>query len=636
MKRMIWKSLGSLLLCLSFLSVYAKEDLVLHLKSGGQITFTLEENPVITFEGENMLVKSKTVNYSVPMGDIDSYDFVTREDPVTITAKDSTIKYGDKIPTFEFTSKGAALEGTPSITCRATKESPVGTYPIVISKGSVTNGDVTYVNGTLTIQKAPLTIIAKDYTIKQGETLPVFEATYVGFKNGESKTVLTKLPNITTTATSASEPGKYKINVYGAEAGNYEIAYVKGTLTIEQKDDPDPEPEPEPEPAYKVGDDITTLAPAEWEGMTGDYGGLANPAVERYTHSAPYETGDILTQTLTGLRNGTYEVQLDVAASFTPDRGFTCPTGDELSVVFANETQENLPVVARGWVAEGEQNTVALTTTVTDGTLKYGIKNLAQSGNWFVARLISIVYVSESESGSEPVPVTIIADTKSMVYGSIVPSLTYKTEGASLSGTPKLSTTATKTSAVGTYAIKVERGTVTNTNVNFVNGTLTITKAPLTITAKSYTIKQGEALPTFDATYEGFKNGETETVLTKQPTITTTATSASEPGEYKITVSGAEAQNYEMNYVAGKLTVMEVTGVESVQGNTSKTTCVNGHVIFSQLQTGSKVYVYAADGRQISLYTADSMGIVDVDLTILPKGIYILKSPDTEIKITNR
>ena len=121
MKRMIWKSLGSLLLCLSFLSVYAKEDLVLHLKSGGQITFTLEENPVITFEGENMLVKSKTVNYSVPMGDIDSYDFVTREDPVTITAKDSTIKYGDKIPTFEFTSKGAALEGTPSITCRATK-----------------------------------------------------------------------------------------------------------------------------------------------------------------------------------------------------------------------------------------------------------------------------------------------------------------------------------------------------------------------------------------------------------------------------------------------------------------------------------------------------------------------------------
>ena len=47
--------------------------------------------------------------------------------PVTITAKDYTIKYGDEIPTFEYASDGAALEGTPSIACEATKTSPVGT-----------------------------------------------------------------------------------------------------------------------------------------------------------------------------------------------------------------------------------------------------------------------------------------------------------------------------------------------------------------------------------------------------------------------------------------------------------------------------------------------------------------------------
>ncbi|MBO7046847.1 MAG: hypothetical protein J6W38_10970, partial [Prevotella sp.] len=68
--------------------------------------------------------------------------------------------------------------------------------------------------------------------------------------------------------------------------------------------------------------------------------------------------------------------------------------------------------------------------------------------------------------------------------------------------------------------------------------------------------KQGEALPTFEATYEGFKNGETSSVLTKQPTITTTATSGSEPGEYDIIVSGAEAQNYDISYVKGKLTIL--------------------------------------------------------------------------------
>ena len=87
------------------------------------------------------------------------------------------------------------------------------------------------------------------------------------------------------------------------------------------------------------------------------------------------------------------------------------------------------------------------------------------------------------------------------------------------------------------------------------NGTLTIKKAPLKITAKDYTITQGEALPEFEASYEGFKNNETEEVLTKKPTISTTATSASEPGDYEITVSGAEAQNYEISYVKGKLTI---------------------------------------------------------------------------------
>ena len=98
---------------------------------------------------------------------------------------------------------------------------------------------------------------------------------------------------------------------------------------------------------------------------------------------------------------------------------------------------------------------------------------------------------------------------------------------------------------------------------------LTITKAPLTIAAKSYTIEQGEALPTFEATYAGWKNNETEAVLTTKPTLTTTATSDSELGIYEITVSGAEAQNYEMSYVNGTLTITERhdTGINQIMSD---------------------------------------------------------------------
>jgi len=55
-------------------------------------------------------------------------------------------------------------------------------------------------------------------------------------------------------------------------------------------------------------------------------------------------------------------------------------------------------------------------------------------------------------------------------------------------------------------------------------------------------------------------NGETADVLTTKPTLATTATSTSELGEYEVTVSGAEAQNYEISYVVGTLKVELLKG----------------------------------------------------------------------------
>ena len=252
-------------------------------------------------------------------------------------------------------------------------------------------------NGKLTVTKAPLTITAKSYSIKQGDALPTFEAEYSGFKNSETSetsSVLTTKPTITCTATSASAPGTYDIIVSGADATNYDITYVKGTLTITQAD-----------------------------------------------------------------------------------------------------------------------------------------------------------------------PVTVTAKSYTRLYGEANPAFEYTSSGAALSGTPSITCAATATSPVGEYDIVVSKGSVTNYNDTYVNGKLTITKAPLTITAKSYSIKQGETLPTFEATYEGFKNSETSQVLTTQPTITTTATSASEPGTYDIIVSGAAAQNYSFTYVKGTLTITQANPV---------------------------------------------------------------------------
>ena len=147
---------------------------------------------------------------------------------------------------------------------------------------------------------------------------------------------------------------------------------------------------------YEVGDDIIAIAPNEWEGQTNVYDGLGHTAYERYLHGGSIGAGDVLTQTITGLKNGIYAVTLELAASFTSGRGFECPTGNGLSVAFANETQENLEVIDRGWVSS--VSPITIYATVTDGTLKYGIRNLSAAGNWYVANVIGIKFLGDEET----------------------------------------------------------------------------------------------------------------------------------------------------------------------------------------------------------------------------------------------
>ena len=151
---------------------------------------------------------------------------------LTVTAKSYSREYGEENPVFEFTTEGATLDGEPVIECEATPASPVGTYNITVKKGGVKNYNDTYVKGTLTITKAPLTVTVQDAEREQGVENPQFVLTYTGWKNGDTESVLTKKPVATTTATKDSPAGVYDIVVSGGEAQNYTLSYVSGTLTV--------------------------------------------------------------------------------------------------------------------------------------------------------------------------------------------------------------------------------------------------------------------------------------------------------------------------------------------------------------------------------------------------------------------
>ena len=87
---------------------------------------------------------------------------------------------------------------------------------------------------------------------------------------------------------------------------------------------------------------------------------------------------------------------------------------------------------------------------------------------------------------------------------------------------------------------------------------VSISKAPLSITANSAMRLQGVANPTFTVAYSGFVNGDGPSSLNPAPAATTSATTSSTAGSYAITVGGAGSSNYAITYAPGTLTVNAV------------------------------------------------------------------------------
>jgi uncharacterized repeat protein (TIGR03806 family) len=161
-----------------------------------------------------------------------------------------------------------------------------------------------------------------------------------------------------------------------------------------------------------------------------------------------------------------------------------------------------------------------------------------------------------------PAALTITAENKSRTYGAVNPALTASYAGfvngetATVLDSPvSLSTVATAASPVGSYAITASGAADANYTITHVNGTLAVTRAPLTITAENKTKIEDQPNPPLTAVYNSFVNGETPASLDSPAVLSTTALVDSPPGQYPITVAGAADTNYQISFVAGTLTV---------------------------------------------------------------------------------
>jgi polygalacturonase len=134
---------------------------------------------------------------------------------------------------------GAVVSGTFTFTYNGNPAAPAaaGIYAVMATFSS---NDPSYTNasgtGTLTVNKAVLTITANNQTMTFGGPVPALTFTPTGFVGGDTAAVLTGSPQLSTAATSASPVGTYPITIAPGTlaAANYTFIFINGTLTIVQ------------------------------------------------------------------------------------------------------------------------------------------------------------------------------------------------------------------------------------------------------------------------------------------------------------------------------------------------------------------------------------------------------------------
>jgi gliding motility-associated-like protein len=465
--------------------------------------------PVGTYKGNIVLSSSGAANVNVAM----PASTVTPA-ALTIKALDQSKAYGTPNPLFTFDITGfvndessANLTTQPTLSTTAVTNSPVGTYPITINGAADPNYTITFVNATLTVIPAALTITVVNQTKVYGAPMPTLTLSYTGFANGDTEASLTTKPTVTTAATASSPVGQYVMDVGGASDPNYSINYFQGTLTI-------------------IPASLTITANDQTKAF-----GAPNP---------------VLTVSYSGFVNGDTEASLTPQPSVTTTATVLSPAG-------------TYPITASG---AADNN---YTITYVTGTLTVTAQppNIAGAGN---LSPLNTVYGTPSTA-----TIFTISGTGMTAGILVTPPAGFQVSAndANYSATVTVGgagdITATTvyirlaaTTPVGDYSGNIVLSSSGAASFDLAMPSSTVSPASLTITANDKSKIYDTPNPALTVSYSGFVNNDGPGQLTTQPVVTTDALTTSPVGEYPITVSGAASPNYTITYVAGILTINPV------------------------------------------------------------------------------
>ncbi len=245
----------------------------------------------------------------------------------------------------------------------------------------------------------------------------------------------------------------------------------------------------------------------------------------------------------------------------------TEPTTAELSQTAydydGNEKKPSATVIVNGKnLTEDEDYEIAYTdnknagtaTAVITGKGNYGFAAMEKQ---FVINKANVKVKPKNISktyGSEPKYALEESDSNLITaeeLANLAANATFTSDGAEATG------------PVGEYEITVSlaQNELDNLTLSVGTGKLTVKKAPLTVTVNDVSREYGAPNPELSVTYEGFVNGEDESVLDDElilvyENIDETTSVGPHPGAAK--ASGLTAKNYEITYKPGNVTITKI------------------------------------------------------------------------------
>ncbi len=506
---------------------------------------------------------------------------------VTVTASSPTVTYGDAIPTITPTYVGwvngedpTVLTSTPTCSTVYTTATSVAATTANRQTSCVGAAAVdysfTYPTGVVTVQKKGVAVTASSPTVSYGDAVPTISASYSGFINGATSSVVSSM-SCTTTYTVTTNVGTTPTTACASgTATDYSFTYTGGTVTINQKT------------VTITASSHTVQYGAAVPTVTASYSGFVN--------SQTQATAGVMTALPTC--STAYTTATHVGAALA-GRATTCSGASAGNYAFAY-TDGAVTVNQRPVVVTASSASVSYGDAIPTITPAYaGLQNSETSSVFTTQPVCTTTYTTSTNFGVTPTTscsgavagdysfsytggtvtiarkgVAITAASITPTYGDAIPTVTASYSGfvnGQTQATPGVMTTLPTCSTTYTTSTTVAAGGTTscsgavapNYSFTYTAGTATVQRKLVTVTPTSPTVTYGDSIPTITVlSYAGWKTGESQSVLTTAPTCSTTYTTASAVASTPTTVCvGAAAANYSFAYPTGTVTIQRKAAV---------------------------------------------------------------------------